>query len=90
MTATAPLFSTDFGTILDFSSKRPADIFNGSVVPRVNSLLQMVESDLEPRQPEGLRDELFTEPETDEFSMPMRRLDSKDASSDISDYDNPN
>jgi hypothetical protein len=39
------LFSADPGKILDFSGKRPADIFNESILPKVNSFLELSGTD---------------------------------------------
>lgn len=38
MIPTPSMFSTDPGKIFDFSKKRPADIFNESIIPRLSSL----------------------------------------------------
>jgi GH24 family phage-related lysozyme (muramidase) len=45
MAIASTLFSTDPGKILDFSSKRPADIFNESILPKVNSFLDLLGPD---------------------------------------------
>ncbi len=39
------MFSTDPGKIFDFSSKKPADIFNEAILPTVNSFMDLVGND---------------------------------------------
>lgn len=51
MIAKAKLFAADPGHIFDFSGTHPAEIFNESVVPRVNSFLDLLGDD-----PSGLED----------------------------------
>jgi GH24 family phage-related lysozyme (muramidase) len=38
-------FSTDPGKILDFSGRRPAEIFNAAIMPKVNSFLDLLGPD---------------------------------------------
>jgi hypothetical protein len=76
------LFSTDYGNISDFSAKRPSDIFNEAVVPRVNSFLDLLGED-----PSGLEDarkrreqhtseldtrQMFDEQQDEEFIQQLR------------------
>lgn len=76
------LFSTDPGKIIDFSGKRAAGIFNESVVPQVNSFLDLLGDD-----PSGLEEarrrreentsrqmqgEMFAAKEDEDFMQQMR------------------
>lgn len=78
---TQGLFSTNPGTIADFSGKRGVDIFNESVVPQVNSFADLLDGGDQldeakrrrEEQSQRLREgEMFAAQEDDEFLQRMR------------------
>jgi hypothetical protein len=79
---TAGLFSTDPGKIMDFSGKRGAEIFNESVVPQVNSFLDLLGEDpagldeAKRRRDENtsrqMQDEMFAAQEDEDFIQQFR------------------
>lgn len=47
----APLeFSTDPGKILDFSGRRPAEIFNDAILPKVNAVVSIIDEGRQQRE----------------------------------------
>lgn len=97
--AIAPsLFSTDPGKIFDFSTKRPAEIFNEAVLPKVNSFLDLLGEDpggLEEaarRREQTAESDMFAREETDSFlsQMPTPQQDLGEfAMTDVGGYDAP-
>jgi len=103
MLAKAKLFAADPGHIFDFSGTHPAEIFNESVVPRVNSFLDLLGDD-----PSGLEDarerrdeeltrrteeDMFAQQQDDDFLASLRTPDDPVdfgdmAIPEIGDYDN--
>ena len=94
-------FSTDPGTILDFSGRKPAEIFNEAVLPRVNSFLDLIDEgrreresqlsqDLEVEQAFRQEDEDFF----DQFRQRRQQAEGQDYSGlgveeEDLDYDSP-
>lgn len=100
MTQAPTLFSSDPGHIFDFADKRPAEIFNESVIPKVNSFLDLLGEDpggldeakrqREARLQQDLSREAYTQQQDDSFlaGLTEQRTQAR-PSVDIGEYDAP-
>jgi len=96
MISPALAFSTDPGKILDFTGRRPADIFNEVIAPRVNQFDPADEAGLdEARQrregqlQQDLSRDAFTDQSDDDFLSQVRERQQQEPTQDLGDYASP-